>query len=373
MISFHSEFSIIAKNCIQAMTGFRFSEGGELTHGSLVVDGNDVGVISTLYKFAEEGGSEEIWAGAPFIQTVFKIVKDINSALFDVDREKLDDYNLLLYIRTYLVKGEIIASPYKSQDRWSRKYSKNIELCISSEDLESFKKLNPNISDKKKCAAEIAVGKYWPIRSHQYRRSIAVHFKRMNLVNNNHLAYQFKHFSRTLADWYSDGYLNENHIVLTVSEDFAEEIDKANLDYDADLAMRLQDNDNLYGGGGELLMEQSLKGVKFKKFKSFGAVRRLMKQGKLHIASLGNGFYCMNGSQCEFRSMVQVSNCDTNCQNIVADQESIPVWIKRYKHFSSLLEDAQLRNDNPANITYLQLEYEFYSNVLQHYQIIEVD
>lgn len=51
---------------------------------------------------------------------------------------------------------------------------------------------------------------------------------------------------------------------------------------------------------------------------------------------LGNGFYCMNGHDCEFKAAVQSASCNPGCENMLAGADSVPVWKRRMAHYDNL-------------------------------------
>jgi len=170
--------------------------------------------------------------------------------------------------------------------------------------------------------------------------------------------------AKTMTEWYSDGYMDSNSIQFKIPEAFSKEIEEIGLDVEAELAVRLQGAKSLYGAGGEIIKTE--RNESFKRFNSFSSVRRLIKQGKIHVASLGNGFYCMNGSECEFKGVVQASNCNKECPNFIADEHSLPIWERRYKHYKRLLSEAKDKDESRETIAFLELERDTYRDAIEY-------
>lgn len=366
---FFNQLALLATEAIQAMTGIRKSEMVSLKFGSLIEEKDWVGINTTLHKHADEGGVEQIWAGAPFIKTIFDKVKPIAQVIFKVTNQELNS----LYIKTdarhfYSTNQFRLMKNQRNSEHlldWTLKH----EITLTREDIEEFWSLNPNLSDRLKVEKEIYIGGKWPITSHQYRRSIAVHVRRLELVTPNQLLIQLKHIAKSVTEWYSDGFISSSTTVAKLADSFAKELENADIERSATIAMQFQNGSNLFGKGGENLEKQKNKSVKSKTYQSFEHAKSLAKRKKSKIMSLGNGMYCMNGLDCEYKSITQAANCNPNCESLIADKNSIPIWLTRYKKYRALLEQAKDSNQPLASIEFLRLELETYKQALDYYEV----
>lgn len=68
-------------NVIQAMSGMRHSEVLGVMHGSLIYDGDILGLRSVLHKFAPEGGSHEDWVVCRYVEKPFQHLRRINQIM----------------------------------------------------------------------------------------------------------------------------------------------------------------------------------------------------------------------------------------------------------------------------------------------------
>ena len=354
------------------MTGMRQHEMKGVYHDSLILEDKHVGIKSYFQKFADEGGQVEDWAAASFVETAFKALVRINTAILGKTEEEIADVPLSFNMRRWGKTGVIDPMMFQRQSEWARDFTNNDRYILTDEDLHEFKLLNPNINNHEKLSQEIYVGAIWPLRSHQYRRSIAVHAKRLNLVTNNTVAVQYKHLNTTQTEWYMSGWDNNNTIRHEIPLAFAKELEKAELELSASLAMRFQNGTNLIGEGGKQLMGQKESNDSHKLFPTFKKAMSMAKRGGTKVVSLGNGFYCMNGNECEFKPVVQSSSCNPECPSMVSDKESIPVWKKRYYHYKELLELAIKDSKSQSNIDFLELEMNFYKDALDFYGALEI-
>ncbi|OEE33945.1 hypothetical protein A1QO_08860 [Vibrio genomosp. F10 str. ZF-129] len=367
--NFFNQLALLATETIQAMTGIRKSEMVSLKFGSLIEEQDWVGINTTLHKHADEGGVEQIWAGAPFIKTIFDKIKPIAQVIFKVTNQELDS----LYIKTdarhfYSTNQFRLMKTQRNSENlldWTSKH----EIVLTREDIEEFWSLNPNLSDRLKVEQEIYIGGKWPITSHQYRRSIAVHVRRLELVTSNQLLVQLKHIAKSVTEWYSDGFISNSKTIAKLADSFAKELENADLERSATIAMQFQNGSNLFGKGGASIESQRNNPIKSKIYQSFEHAKSLAKRKKSKIMSLGNGMYCMNGLDCEYKSITQAANCNPDCENLVADKSSIPIWLKRYEKYRALLKQAKDSNQPTASIEFLRLELETYKQALDFYEV----
>jgi hypothetical protein len=365
---FYNKNALIACEVIQAMTGMRKSETVSIKFSSLIDENDWVGVKSVVYKNADEGGIEECWAASPYIKKVFSIITLLAKELYDV--ENFEDLYIKTDARSYMFRDKISLMRTQRNSENLLQWSEKNKIKLTESDVKEFWKLNPNIARPEDVKKIIKVGMIWPVRSHQYRRSIVVHLRRLDLVNMNHIIVQLKHLGKTVAAWYSEGALANSTYLGRISESFAKELELVELEFSASLAMKLQQGENLFGRGGKQLELQKDEGITKRTFQSFNHAKSLAKRKKKKVMSLGNGMYCLNGIECDFQAIAQSSNCRLDCENLVADRDSIPIWIARFNRFRYLYLMSVELNKPEASQEFLRLEMEFYKEALEFYEVI---
>ncbi|WP_144211780.1 hypothetical protein [Shewanella donghaensis] len=368
IFDFYNRNALIACEAIQAMTGMRKSEAMSTKISSLIDEKDWVGVKSIVHKHADEGGIEEWWAAAPYIKKVFKFIRVLAKELFlDSDLESL-------YIKTdarvYMSNGSLVLMRTQRNSENLLNWSRSNNIVLVREDIEEFWQLNPNIERPDVVREVIKAGMTWPVKSHQYRRSIAVHIRRLDLVTMNQMSVQLKHIGKTVTDWYSEGALANSSYIGRISDSFAKELDKVDLEFSANIAMKFQFGKGLFGSGGKQLENQNKNDIKSLTFQSFNHAKSMAKRKKKKVMSLGNGMYCLNGIDCDFKSVIQSSNCKASCENLVADKESIPIWISRYNRYRVLYLKSVEEKKPEASQEFLRLEMEFYMQALTFYGVI---
>tara|TARA_R110001606_G_scaffold169296_2_gene314273 strand:+ start:10412 stop:12463 length:2052 start_codon:yes stop_codon:yes gene_type:complete len=362
LIHIINKISLDTSNCIQCMSGMRNSETKGLYHNSLKIDRGVTVFRSWLQKWAVEGGQIEEWAAADFAGDAFNLMHSINKNILGHSVEKLDDLPFILNIKEWLYNKTIIAMTQQRQSKWGKTIAEEIDLRITEDDLREFQLLNPNLDNPERAYEEIYVGALWPLRTHQHRRSIAVHTKRLNLLSGNDRTWQFKHLTKTITDWYESYCPKEN-----LPEAFIKEMIQADIEASVSLGLKIQEEGNLIGKGGEELMNQRGGGDSLKVFPSFKVALSQAKRRKTQLMSLGNGFYCMNGFECDFTPIIQSANCNFECPSMVGIEESIPFWKEQYERYTSLLKEAMVNNSSAPDIAYLELEKAFYEDALRKY------
>lgn len=368
LYAWHSDLTQKVMLAIQAMSGMRQTEALGVMHGSLIYDGDVIGLKSVLQKFAPEGGRNEDWVVCRYIEKPFLHLRRVNHILTGLPYDELDLLPVSLNIRTWIARRKITFMPTQRQSEWARNFVERHHLTITQDDIHEFGVLNPNIRDSVRAGKDIALGGYWPLRTHQFRRSLAVHLRRLDLISTSDLVRQFKHFAWSMTEWYMSGAIGATHFSRTVPEAFAAELERAELEQSASRAVSFQYEGTLAGEGGRLLMSQRQLQPHLMTFPDLKKAMSMARRGGHKLVSLGNGFYCMNGNECEFRSMIQSSSCNPVCPNMLAGEDSLPVWKRRLAHYDRLLEVAVKKNASQADLDFLCLERDFYANAIRFFE-----
>lgn len=371
-----NEVSNILLLGIQTYTGMRESESKDVTCGSLVVDDEAgyIGVDSNLYKFAPEGGFEDIWAAAPWVEECFITARMIAKALFaDHPEHDIDNTTILPNIATWLSRSVL----EKRKGRANREFvtppplafAQKYNIKITDDCVHEFFKLNRNINNIDKVKNDIKVGEYWPIRSHQFRRTIAVHSKRLGAASDRALSFQLKHRLRSQTDWYTDGGVANSALNSKAAERlyklWKEEEDTAM----AETSVELQESKNLFGRGGELLKSGQGKSDKAKVYPSIKKAKQMAARGKSKLKALGHGMYCLQGDSCSMRAVMQNANCDNECENLVADDDAISYHRTRFDYYENLLDNSIPHSRTDAQIEYIRLEMESHREFLEYFGV----
>ena len=362
---------LAARNALQSFTGMRISETLFIEFGSLIDEGSYFGVKSHLTKYAAEGGSDEVWATAPFSKRIFEVVNKIADAAFiGVEKGTLKNLQIATNYQQWLFHGKLKLMPTQRQAEFMRNFCERNNIVLTADTILEFNRLNPNLHNMEKVNSEIYAGTTWPYRSHQSRRSLAVHSRRLDLLDPGEISWQFKHLTRAMADWYGEGGDLNSIYQDQIPEIMIKELDRMKIQVAAETAIRLQNTSNLFGKGGETLEKQQTLAESAKVYPSLKKAKQLARKNQTVVMSLGNGMYCLNGQDCKMSGVIQSSTCNPKCENLIADEESTGVWLKRYNFYREKLKDAQEAGKSEAICEYLRLELEYYKDALSYYKVI---
>lgn len=366
-----SQVFIRIRMAIQAFTGMRVSEALYIQFNSLIDDAyfGYVGVDSRLTKFAEEGGARALWAAPPWCKDIFDVGKRLALKTYqDLEEQEVLRLKISLNVRQYIYNGKISVIQGRANTTQKKSYetiwAEEIGLYISEAEVQEFYLLNRNLHSPERVREEVYSGAHWPLRSHQYRRSIAVHCKRLSLVGGQELSFQLKHMQRTQSDWYGDGGA-ENSIYRKVASRKLKLIwDKEFIEANAEKSVEIQSSESLFGKGGQLLMATKDKPESAKVYPSLKKAKSMAARSKSELKAIGNGMYCLNGQSCKMESIIQNSSCDPDCENFVGEKEAVAYWLNRYKYYKNLISKSIAHKGSEAQLEYLKLEQNSYKEML---------
>tara|TARA_R110002124_G_scaffold285232_1_gene463489 strand:- start:2176 stop:4245 length:2070 start_codon:yes stop_codon:yes gene_type:complete len=164
----------------------------------------------------------------------------------------------------------------------------------------------------------IKVNKPWPLKLHQFRRSMAVYAAASGYVSYPALKEQLKHISMVMTTYYSDSSSRAINILgddLEVKALRSEWVDaKSRIEAD-DLYQLLGSGQSLAGSAGKKLMVQKTKGELPNFLESRQDTKQAVKNGKIRYRpTLVGG--CMSIKPCNKGAGVLASAC-ISCENAV--------------------------------------------------------
>jgi len=360
------------RGACQAFSGMRISEAEAVSFNSLINDKKHgyVGIKSLLSKYATEGGIDELWAAAPWIVDIFHFNIELACAVFKPMYAKdIKKMNICINVKEYKMGNIIQVVTPRSFTKWARIWCDEHDITLTNEDIKEFYLLNKNISDKELVEQEIYEGAHWPLRSHQPRRSISVHGRRLNVLSGQDISFQLKHLSRTETDWYSSGGSANGIYKAQIPEIMKKNYNKEQAQLSAELALQIQATEGLYGKGGKVLEATRELQENAKVYPTLKKATNMALRGKSTLKSLGNGMYCLNGQNCKISGIVQSAKCNTKCENLVASELAIGHWQSKYNYYTKLLSNIIGHKKSEAQVEYLKLEQQFFKEALEYYGV----
>ncbi|MEY8863900.1 hypothetical protein AB9K28_03175 [Enterobacter asburiae] len=237
----------------------------------------------------------------------------------------LDNVPLSLNIRSWFSEQQpSFMGTQRQGAEWAKKFVKRHHPFIRRDHIDEFRLLNPNIRDDERVAMEIREGLSGHCEPIEPRRSLAVHLRRLDLVSTNDLDPQ--------AVWA----LNQRHdrcgicpvhstLRILAGRSLRHSLPRlkeVDTELSASRAVSYQHEGLLYGEGREVTECPREVGISLHQM-TFPTLKKAMsmaKRGGQKLVSLGNGFYCMNGTaDCEFRGGCSVSVLQSGmmCENML--------------------------------------------------------
>lgn len=219
--SYLSNVMLVCKGLIHFYSGMRDDEVLSLNYNCLQLDyvnnRKRARIIGNTSKYIGNKKQSK-WVTTSEIERVVKvlqlIVKPI-STLVDVSLENQPPKGKVpcpLFLSTNFIISLSFRKryPYGTTKKWEGNTAKfytspllDIEpLRIAQEDLDFLEKFEP-LRDWKK--TKYAKGKVWHLKTHQFRRSLAVYASQSGLVSIGSLQLQLKHLCKEISFYYSNG------------------------------------------------------------------------------------------------------------------------------------------------------------------------
>jgi len=291
-----------------------------------------IGVSSKL-----SGRNEDAkWVTSKEIIRVINILNSFNNIVAKQFNANLKELPLFLSFISILGKTSKIEVKKKfSQDEeLSLNYSK---LTITQSDKEEIDKFNFNSK-----IDSIDVGDTWSFKTHQYRRSLAVHSINSGFVSLGTLQIQLKHLFREMTMYYANGASFARKLFDVPKEHIANDFETLKPEIDALTYIHevLFSNENLFGAHGKFV-EQNFKSNHKEYLTNF-----ILKNKDKTIKQFRNGDIsyketalggCIATEACDSRLTRSVTAC-LECHGAVLKKSKIDNVIQNQKIFIESLD-----------------------------------
>lgn len=217
------EVQYVCKMAIHLYTGMRDQEAARVMYyctsehtitedvrdadNSIIDAGRMVTIISTTTKFTGYK-KEESWIAPDCVIKAIELARSIAEGLAFLYKIELKE--TLLFINPSIVRSAKSKPVYISQQNTGDKgfftkltQSTGQVFNITEDDLLELKQTD--LTRDFESEGKFAVGKLWPITTHQFRRSLAFYASNSGFVSLDTVTTQFKHVARQLAQYYARG------------------------------------------------------------------------------------------------------------------------------------------------------------------------
>lgn len=209
-------------------------------------------------------------------------------------------------------------------------------------------------------ASEFAVGKFWPLTSHQFRRSVAVYSSRSGMVSLPTLKTQYKHLSAAMTALYSE---NSSFAINFLIDEHGKPIENASvmssfqdsLRFNTSLRFHeqvIESHSRTYGPRGTEIQRAKDKGKVPKIFESREATEKAIKQGKFSYKDTSVGGCTLKGV-CPHFGVDVVLPCTSGCADAVLKAEKLETYVDSLRFDQA----AMSPKSRPYKLIEAEIEY----------------
>ncbi|WP_335955666.1 hypothetical protein [Acinetobacter guillouiae] len=340
------------KLVIQLYTGMRDSEVNRLKYKCYYykeIDGVSVPIIRGFTSKLNRGiPIETEWVTNEKAIEALKVLERILIFIHKINNSNVKD-NFLFISTCYL---NFLNSSFKD---FTKSYSLQhitfgksklkdyFQVRITAQDLNELNKIDPLKSYL--LDNTIKIGEAWPLKSHQFRRSLAIYAQRSSLVKLSSLSKQLKHLSESMTLYYSKGFINSTNLISN-SNDFYDEWQTGKIEASFIIYMEqvIENIDYLSGGHIAWRKLNSIENqYDVKKMKNDFIEHKLFYRE----SNIGG---CTKVGDCKFDIINQVSiDClKNNCKNLIVNTTKLNNLIKKQKILLSKLDidSMEYHNEN---------------------------
>lgn len=280
------------------------------------------------YESKITGGEEVDYISAPIVRKAIEIINKLHQPARNLLSEYSDNTFLMF------THGDRFLLQYRSYTAVRNNLTKFVEyydIRISSEDVVDIKMVN-------KSRKGLEVGKLWPLKSHQFRRTLIVNFISHKIADIDAVKQQAKHMYEQMTLYYGNDAEALQAAGLKADEELMEEIADAVIEANINLFKRFHQTDEELGGvkGNDIMMQrENMSALSEEEVAAFVAAG-------LWNVSLSPFGYCTKGTACSKTNVLDPSSCSLNCETTILTIENALEWRKLYWKNNKLLNGELL-------------------------------
>ncbi|UUA72096.1 hypothetical protein [Cellvibrio sp. QJXJ] len=343
-----TELQTLCVILIHAFSGMRSSEVKvmpfePIAHSSAKGFGDLPVLVSHLKKFTDKGNysSPLIWATSKEGVYAVRIAQQLARLKWIRRNTTSNSFpsDAPLFIGECCDKTSVkphyqipIANTIFSSRHW-RNASESLGLTIEAEDLDelrvfdAFRAWDDN--------PEFEAGNYWPLTSHQFRRSVAVYASRSGMVSLPTLKTQFKHLSEVMTALYSENstyaqnfLIGENGKPIDGGSILQSFRDAAAFNMSVRFHEQVIQSENLLSGPiGTQIQRAKEKNTLPKIFTSKDETQKAVKQGRFSYRETPVGG-CVKKGSCTHFAIDLVLPCTSGCEHAILKPDKLDTYIE---------------------------------------------
>ncbi len=280
------------------------------------------------YESKITGGEEVDYISAPIARKAIEIINKLHQPARNLLYEYRDNSFLMF------THGDRFLPQYRSYTAVRNNLTKFIEyydIRILAEDVVDIKMVN-------KSRKGLEVGKLWPLKSHQFRRTLIVNFISHKIADIDAIKQQAKHMYEQMTQYYGNDAEVLQAAGLKADRDLMEEIADAVIEANINLFKRFHQTDEQLGGvkGNDIMVQrENMSALTEEDIAAFVAAG-------LWNVSLSPFGYCTKGNNCSKTNILDPSSCSLNCETTILTIENALEWRKLYWKNNKLLNGGLL-------------------------------
>lgn len=289
--------------------------------------------------------SKEVIPAIEFLQIICRVVYEdlLQKNVSNINYESIDQVPLFSSISTIFSKSDHYLHKLNTSDNNQTFLdkipdSKTHLIRISEEDYKELELFDP-LRDWKDDG--FSIGNLWPVKSHQFRRSLAVYSAQSGLITLGSLKKQFKHLSADMSFYYRNNALEAKKIFDVSDKDHmaAEfEKNKAEADFLAYVLGVVMSDEELKGSQGKHHEKHKPKNHQqlIKVYEDKGETIKQFKKGERAFRETPVGF-CEGTGACDKKLTGAITTCFT-CEGATLKLSKIQQTKKLQENFLSSLD-----------------------------------
>jgi len=327
---------------LASFTGMRYSELSRIRRDGFKkvrLSGRNYFYISS-YETKISGGDHVDYITAPIAETALRIIDKIHEPA----RKKLKTDNEKSFVMvSQNMDSEFSSSTpsFKNHGAVSKnlkKFSVFFDLIVEHEDLKDNDYINVRHAKK------IEIGKVWPLKGHQFRRSLVVNFLSHDLTGLVELKQQLKHIYIGMTGYYGKNSDLVRAFNLYQDKELMKEIELQRVNEYKELYKHLHyGNEHLEGVFGKKIENNRGNSSVL----SDDEIEILIRTGQWKVTRTAYS-YCTKGSDCDKSGINDPSYCGEQCSTTIIVKENALQWKKLYEKNMRIISSGVIESYSGA-------------------------
>ncbi|WP_413488131.1 hypothetical protein [Shewanella baltica] len=315
-------------------SGMRDSELDKLTPNSYYKDsfeGRDYHMLqSHTFKLREK---RETWVTASSSKTAIKLMGVLTERWRQETKYPSEKYaNSIWLNQIYRSIPPVLITGWNQR---LMRFCTHFNFIVTESYFQECLDSNPNSQEK--IRKIVKVGKPWPLKTHQFRRTLAFYCIKNRFGTLVALKQQFKHIYLAMTEWYTNGGKMARLMGLIVDENVRRLLNDINTETTANKIFKQWHSDEkLSGTHGKAIIK--MRGDVPTIYSSWDVIYKAVKDGKLTLhGSLHS--YCKSGYDCDMDGVVMPQFCvDCGSGSSIIDEQQAKWWQKKHRSLVAYME-----------------------------------